>query len=81
MVNEETSTLTFQCLLAMFKFGDLTLNYHAGRHADRHTAVGETRASWTLFSVLNFGIMPDIKVSFRNAHVRKFKQLSSYIAV
>ena len=25
--------------------------------------------------------MPDNKVSFRNAHVRKFKQLSSYIAV
>ena len=25
--------------------------------------------------------MPDNKVSFRSAHVRKFKQLASYIAV
>ena len=41
----------------------------------------ETGAPWTLFSALNFGMYPDNKDFFRNAHVRKFKQLSSYIAV
>ena len=45
------------------------------------SGVGETRGTMDTFQPWILTCMPDNKVSFRNAHVRKFKQLSSYIAV